>query len=82
MISGRAAMANEQPAEMLKLPPQSYMVGWICAILCDLTAARELLDTCYEQLESQAKYDENNYILGRMGKHNVAIDCLLEYGTN
>lgn len=75
-------MADEQPAEMSKLPPESYTVGWICAIPCELTAARESLDACYEQLESQAKYDENNYILGRMGKHNVAIACLPEYGTN
>jgi nucleoside phosphorylase len=75
-------MADEQPAEMLKLPPQSYTVGWICALPCELTAARELFDACHEQLESQAKHDENNYILGRMGKHNVAIACLPEYGTN
>ncbi|KAE8551634.1 hypothetical protein EYB25_005524 [Talaromyces marneffei] len=75
-------MADEQPSEMLELPPESYTVGWICAIPCELTAARELLDACHEQLESQAKHDENNYILGRMGKHNVAIACLPEYGTN
>lgn len=75
-------MADEQPAEMLKLPPESYTIGWICAIPCELTAARELLDADHGQLDSQAKYDENNYILGRMGKHNVAITCLPEYGTN
>uniref|UniRef100_A0A093V869 Ankyrin repeat domain-containing protein 50 n=1 Tax=Talaromyces marneffei PM1 TaxID=1077442 RepID=A0A093V869_TALMA len=75
-------MADEQPSEMLELPPESYTVVWICAIPCELTAARELLDACHEQLESQAKHDENNYILGRMGKHNVAIACLPEYGTN
>jgi nucleoside phosphorylase len=82
MISERLAMADEQPAKTLNLPPESYTVGWICAIPCELTAARELIDEPHEQLESQAKYDENNYILGRMGKHNVVIACLPEYGTN
>jgi nucleoside phosphorylase len=77
----RLAMADEQP-ETLNLQPECYTIGWICAIPCEFTAARELLDACHEQLESQAKPDENNYILGHMGKHNVAIACLPEYGTN
>lgn len=41
-----------------------------------------MLNACYEQLESQGKHNGNNYILGRMGKHNVAIACLPECSTN
>ncbi|KAF2192451.1 purine and uridine phosphorylase, partial [Zopfia rhizophila CBS 207.26] len=71
---------NQQQSS--NLSPEQYSVGWICAVPCELTAAREFLDAKHEKLESQVKHDENNYILGRMGKHNVAIACLPEYGTN
>ncbi|KAK5988600.1 Receptor-interacting serine/threonine-protein kinase 4 [Cladobotryum mycophilum] len=64
------------------LPPEKYTVGWICAVPCELTAARAMLDEEHAQLKSQPKHDENNYTLGCIGEHCVVIACLPEYGTN
>jgi nucleoside phosphorylase len=61
--------------------PEDYTVGWICAIPKELTAARAMLDSTHGPLEAQPKHDENNYVLGTIGKHNVAIACLPEYGV-
>jgi hypothetical protein len=61
--------------------PEGYTVGWICAIPKELIAARAMLDSTHGPLEAQPKYDENNYVLGTIGKHNVAITCLPEYGV-
>jgi nucleoside phosphorylase len=61
--------------------PEDYTVGWICAIPKELTAARAMLDSTHGPLEAQPKHDENNYVLGSIGKHNVAIACLPEYGV-
>lgn len=43
-----------------------------------------MLDEEYEMLDSEQQNfgDENSYSLGRIGKHNIAIACLPEYGTN
>lgn len=68
--------------ETVYLPPEDYTVGWICAIPYELIAARAMLDHEHAQLKSQPKHDENNYILGSIGRHNVAITCLPEYGAN
>jgi nucleoside phosphorylase len=69
-------------SEAVSLPPEKYTVGWICAIPSELIAARAMLDGEHAQLKAQPKYDENSYILGCIGGHNVTIACLPEYGTN
>jgi nucleoside phosphorylase len=50
---------------------------------CELNASRALLDEEHERLLSGEK-DDNNYLLGRMGKHNVVIAFPGSgiYGTN
>jgi nucleoside phosphorylase len=63
------------------LRPEDYSVGWICAVLKELTAARAMLYSIHTPLEAQPKHDKNNYTLGSIGKHNVAIACLSEYGV-
>lgn len=63
--------------------PNDYTVGWICAIKVEYVAAQEFLDEEYEGPEYVSQYDNNNYTLGRIGKHNVVIATLPfgEYGT-
>jgi ankyrin repeat protein/nucleoside phosphorylase len=58
---------------------EDFAIGWICALPLELEAARNVLDQEYEPIG-----ELNNYILGRIGDHNVTIACLSagRYGTN
>lgn len=60
-----------------------YTVGWICALTHELDACRFMLDEEFDDLEASSQSDTNAYVLGRVGKHNVAVACLPEglYGT-
>lgn len=64
--------------------PNSYTVGWICAIATEYTAARQFLDEEHARPEYQSPNDNNDYTLGRIGKHHVVVAVLPngEYGTN
>jgi nucleoside phosphorylase len=68
---------------MAKLTAQEYYVGWICALDIELTAAISMLDAHHESLP-RAPADDNTYILGRVGKHNVVVAALPlgQMGTN
>ncbi|KJK73800.1 hypothetical protein H634G_10906 [Metarhizium anisopliae BRIP 53293] len=61
-----------------------YTVGWICAISTEYLAAQLCLDEAHERPEYQSPHDNNDYTLGRVGKHNVVIAVLPdgEYGTS
>jgi nucleoside phosphorylase len=63
--------------------PQDYVVGWICAIHTEYVAAQMFLDDRHEGPESVSTHDNNDYTLGKIGKHNVVIAVLPdgEYGT-
>lgn len=63
---------------------EDYTVGWICALATELVAAQAFLDEQHEALGRKAIDDNNDYVLGRIGKHNVAIAVLPagEYGTD
>ncbi|KAE8151959.1 hypothetical protein BDV25DRAFT_138323 [Aspergillus avenaceus] len=66
-----------------RLSNGDYSVGWICALPCELEAARRALDkTHYHELEL-AECDENTYTYGEIHGHNVVIACLPSgvYGT-
>ncbi|GKU06983.1 unnamed protein product [Fusarium langsethiae] len=65
------------------LNPQKYTVGWICAVTTEFVAARAFFDEKHDQLETVADNDNNNYALGKIGKHNVVMAVLpkYEYGT-
>jgi nucleoside phosphorylase len=56
--------------------PNDYTVGWICAISTEHVAALAILDEEHEQLEYLSPNDNNNYTLGKIGKHNVVIAVL------
>ncbi|KAL7796140.1 hypothetical protein V8C37DRAFT_23337 [Trichoderma ceciliae] len=63
--------------------PEDYAVGWICAISTEYVSARAFLDEKHEGPEYVSPNDNNDYTLGRIGKHNVVIAVLPdgEYGT-
>ncbi|KAF2818592.1 purine and uridine phosphorylase [Ophiobolus disseminans] len=63
--------------------PKIYTIGWICAILPELVAARAFLDEKHEAPDNLPVHDNNDYTLGRIGKHNVVIAGLPngKYGT-
>lgn len=58
-----------------KLTHDAYTVGWVCALRSELNASRALLDEEHERLQP-GENDDNSYLLGRMGDHNVAITFL------
>ncbi|KAL2800686.1 nucleoside phosphorylase domain-containing protein [Aspergillus keveii] len=59
-----------------------YMVGWICALPLEMAAAKGMLDEIHPYLP-MSPGDHNNYLLGRIGAHNIAVACLPAgvYGT-
>ena len=52
-----------------------YTIGWICALPKEQTAARYMLEERHRDLPNPPN-DANAYILGNIGKHNIAIACL------
>ncbi|KAK3378907.1 hypothetical protein B0T24DRAFT_493620, partial [Lasiosphaeria ovina] len=63
--------------------PNDYTVGWICALSTEYTAARSFLEEQHSGPDHVSPNDNNDYTLGRIGKHNVVIAVLPdgEYGT-
>ncbi|KAF6844297.1 pfs domain-containing protein [Colletotrichum musicola] len=63
--------------------PQAYTVGWICAITAESVAARAFLDEEHAAPRQVAQHDNNSYVLGKIGNHNVVIAALPDgqYGT-
>ncbi|KAJ5642325.1 hypothetical protein N7490_006325 [Penicillium lividum] len=64
------------------LSHDDYTVGWVCALPLEMAAAKLMLDTIHPSLPSLST-DQNNYILGHIGEHNIVIACLPggAYGT-
>ncbi|KAL6838127.1 hypothetical protein V8C40DRAFT_279665 [Trichoderma camerunense] len=60
----------------------NYTVGWICATLPAYVAAQAFLDETHESPKYVSPHDNNDYTLGKIGRHNVAIAVLPcgEYG--
>ncbi|KAL5095273.1 hypothetical protein Trisim1_000049 [Trichoderma cf. simile WF8] len=56
-----------------------YTVGWICAITIEHVAACVFLDEKHEPPDHVSTNDDNDYVLGRIGKHNIVI-AVLPYG--
>jgi nucleoside phosphorylase len=54
---------------------QDYTVGWICALPIEMAMVVAMLDERHEPLPKHV-HDHNNYTLGRISSHNVAIACL------
>ncbi|KAL5359318.1 hypothetical protein BJX96DRAFT_183666 [Aspergillus floccosus] len=64
--------------------PNDYNIGWICAIKAEYVAAQAFLDEKHEGPEYVQTHDNNDYTLGKIGKHNVVIAVLPhgEYGIS
>lgn len=60
---------------------KDYTIGWICAIPSEMAAACEILDQEFEGLDDHDSEDQSHYQRGRIGKHNIVIACLSDYGT-
>src|SRR5271155_1157389 len=67
---------------MITLTHDDYTVGWICALPLELAASMTMLDDKHEALAAKSG-DNNSYILGSIGPHNVVMACLpsAQYGT-
>lgn len=52
-----------------------YMVGWVCALPKEQTAAIAMLDHRHEDLQKPT-HDPNSYTLGSINGHNIVIACL------
>ncbi|CAI7594296.1 unnamed protein product [Penicillium pancosmium] len=52
-----------------------YTVGWICALPVETAAAKLMLDNIHPPLPRLPR-DQNAYILGSIGEHNVVIASL------
>ncbi|ETS75100.1 hypothetical protein PFICI_13584 [Pestalotiopsis fici W106-1] len=62
-----------------------YTVGWVCALSSELTAARLHLDEERDSADFEGlPGDDNTYVLGSIGKHDVVVATLPhgEYGTS
>lgn len=53
-----------------------YTIGWICATHTELAAASAFLDEEHDSPEELDPNDYNNYKLGKISNHYVAIACL------
>lgn len=62
--------------------PNDYIVGWICVLTTEYITTQEFLDDEHEPPEFVSPNNINDYILGRLGKHNIVIAILpdSEYG--
>ncbi|RYO96852.1 hypothetical protein DL765_011425 [Monosporascus sp. GIB2] len=61
-----------------------YTVGLISTIITEYVAVQAFLDEKHEGPEHVSAHDNNDYTLGRIGKHNVVIPVLSdgEYGIS
>ncbi|XWX00595.1 hypothetical protein V2A60_008616 [Cordyceps javanica] len=62
--------------ELRQLSNADYTVGWICAVTTEYVAAQVFLDERHAQPTHVATHDNNDYTLGRIGRHNAAIAVL------
>ncbi|KAE8389533.1 nucleoside phosphorylase domain-containing protein [Aspergillus alliaceus] len=58
---------------------RAYTIGWVCVLGCEQDAARAFLDKEHEGLPNT--HDQNAYIVGRRGKHNIVIARLIGLRT-
>ncbi|KAK1248600.1 hypothetical protein MKX08_006820, partial [Trichoderma sp. CBMAI-0020] len=76
--SGGRTAAERKPAHA------DYTVGWICALQIEYVAAQIFLDEMHQAPEHVHPHDDNCYVLGRIGRHNIVIAVLPngEYGIS
>ena len=59
----------------LRRTHEDYQIGIICALALEKAAVEAMLDEEHPRPQKK-EHDVNNYTLGRIGVHNVAIACL------
>jgi nucleoside phosphorylase len=61
-----------------------YTIGLICALQEEYEAACRMLDDEFEGPETSEVNDNNTYVFGCIGRHNVIVGCLPDgrYGTS
>ncbi|KAK6525239.1 hypothetical protein TWF694_005385 [Orbilia ellipsospora] len=76
-------MPKQETKQKRRLTHDAYTIGWVCVLVSELNASRAMLDEEDEQLEP-CDNDDNSYLLGRIGNHNVVITFPGSgvYGTN
>ncbi|KAJ5626433.1 hypothetical protein N7528_003860 [Penicillium herquei] len=64
--------------------PKDYTVGWICATTPEYVAAQAFLDEKHKGPVYLSRHNQNDYTLGRIGRHNVVLSVLPlgSYGTS
>jgi nucleoside phosphorylase len=70
-----AALLPGVAGQRKRLAFNAYTVAFICPLEVELSAARYMLDEEHERLSPVAG-DTNQYILGEISGHNIAIACL------
>ncbi|KAL2834773.1 purine and uridine phosphorylase [Aspergillus pseudoustus] len=58
-----------------RLENAAYTVGWLCTDHINLATARAMLDEEHSRPQTLGHLDDNNYVLGKIGLHNVVIAC-------
>ncbi|GAB1311901.1 hypothetical protein MFIFM68171_02111 [Madurella fahalii] len=78
-----AAQELLDTASARQLSANDYSVGWICAVPVEYVAAQAMLDEVHRRPAALAHTDINDYVFGRVGKHNVVVTVLASggYGT-
>ncbi|KAG5755895.1 hypothetical protein H9Q70_001491 [Fusarium xylarioides] len=56
--------------------PNSYTVGWICAVTTEIVAAKAVLDKEHLKPDTLPLNDNNTYTFGEIGGHNIVIATL------
>jgi nucleoside phosphorylase len=81
--SNKTKRTQEGQSRSTDLTHDDYMVGWVCALAKEQTAATVMLDQTHADLPKPPT-DRNTYTLGSIGKHNIVIACLPKgnVGTN
>jgi hypothetical protein len=70
----RAISIHKRPSQNSNL--QKYTVGWIYAVTTEFIAAQAFFNEKYNQVKTITDNNNNNYTLGKIGKHNVIIAIL------
>ncbi|KAB8224488.1 hypothetical protein BDV33DRAFT_233428 [Aspergillus novoparasiticus] len=60
-------------------PPSDseFTIGWVCTVLKEYIASRQVLDDIYDEATPASKEISSYYTLGRIGGHKVVICCCL-----
>lgn len=74
--AGTSVKRKRAPSAEPSLPSSSYTIGWVCAINTESIAAQLFLDEVHRRPGVRATHDENDYILGAIGCHNIVIAVL------